>query len=150
MQKYHSLIPNRCIEHLIVIKPTHARNCIYIYKCLLQWLWKMSTNGKILVFFLMWLVLEPLSIWNVRQLTFSTQNGKIKTLFDYLHWIFFINIIALIKQKIWQIICMNVPGYCHNVGGALTVLWTFDTPIETAAAVATSEEKGIMVEFVPV
>lgn len=43
-----------------------------------------------------------------------------------------------------------VPGYCHSVGGVLTVLWTFDTPIETAAAVATSEEKGIMVEFVPV
>lgn len=43
-----------------------------------------------------------------------------------------------------------IPGYCHSVGGVLTVLWTFDTPIETAAAVATSEEKGIMVEFVPV
>lgn len=48
-----------------------------------------------------------------------------------------------------QFIC-ELPGYCQSVGGVRMVPCIFETPIDTAAAVATSEEKGIMVEFVPV
>lgn len=42
----------------------------------------------------------------------------------------------------------NLPGYCQRAGGVLTAFWTaaaLVTPIVTA-----SDERGIMVELVPV